>query len=38
MLKIGKVKIDNEASLKLFKSCGFENKYIIMEKICIEEK
>lgn len=27
-----KVKIDNEASLKLFKSCGFNKKYIIMEK------
>lgn len=27
-----KIKIDNEASLKLFKSCGFNKKYIIMEK------
>lgn len=27
-----KVKIDNEASLKLFKSCGFYKKYYILEK------
>lgn len=27
-----KVKIDNEASLKLFKSCGFHKKFIIMKK------
>ena len=27
-----KVKIDNEASVKLFQSCGFEKKYIILEK------
>lgn len=27
-----KVKINNEASLKLFESCGFNKKYIILEK------
>ena len=27
-----KVKIDNKASLKLFKSCGFHKKYLILEK------
>ena len=27
-----KVKIDHEASLKLFESCGFSKKYIILEK------
>ena len=27
-----KVKIDNEASLKLFESCGFKKKYYILEK------
>lgn len=27
-----KVKIDNQASLKLFKSCGFEKKYYLLEK------
>ena len=27
-----KVKIDNEASLKLFKSCGFTEKYLILTK------
>jgi len=27
-----KVKIDNKASLKLFKSCGFEKKYFLLEK------
>ena len=27
-----KVKIDNEASLNLFKSCGFKQKYYILEK------
>lgn len=27
-----KVKIDNEASLKLFESCGFIKKYFILEK------
>lgn len=27
-----KVKIDNEASLKLFESCGFSKKYIILKK------
>lgn len=26
-----KVKIDNQASLALFKSCGFKEKYIILE-------
>lgn len=26
-----KVKIDNQASLSLFKSCGFKEKYIILE-------
>jgi RimJ/RimL family protein N-acetyltransferase len=27
-----KVKIENEASLRLFKTCGFEKKYFILEK------
>jgi RimJ/RimL family protein N-acetyltransferase len=27
-----RVKIDNEASLKLFKKCGFKKKYYILEK------
>tara|TARA_R100000030_G_scaffold69089_3_gene52912 strand:+ start:770 stop:1153 length:384 start_codon:yes stop_codon:yes gene_type:complete len=27
-----KVKIDNQASLKLFESCGFKKKYYILEK------
>ena len=27
-----KVKIDNQASLRLFESCGFEKKYYLMEK------
>ena len=27
-----KVKIDNEASLRLFESCGFKKKYYILEK------
>jgi len=27
-----KIKINNELSFKLFKSCGFDKKYIIMEK------
>jgi RimJ/RimL family protein N-acetyltransferase len=27
-----KVKVDNQASLKLFESCGFKNKYYILEK------
>ena len=27
-----KVKIDNEASLRLFRSCGFKEKYYILEK------
>lgn len=27
-----KVKIDNEASLRLFESCGFSKKYFILEK------
>ncbi len=27
-----KVKLDNEASLKLFESCGFKKKYYILEK------
>ena len=29
---VAKVKIENEASLKLFKSCGFVKKYYILEK------
>lgn len=29
---LAKVKIENEASLKLFKSCGFKEKYYILEK------
>lgn len=28
----GKVKIDNEASMNLFKSCGFKEAYIIFKK------
>ena len=28
-----KIKIDNEASLKLFESCGFEKTWYILEKI-----
>jgi len=27
-----KVKLDNEASIKLFESCGFKKKYYILEK------
>lgn len=27
-----KVKLDNEASLKLFENCGFKKKYYILEK------
>ena len=27
-----KVKIDNEASLRLFESCGFKKKYYILER------
>ena len=27
-----KVKIDNEASLKLFESCGFKKRYFILER------
>jgi ribosomal protein S18 acetylase RimI-like enzyme len=27
-----KVKINNQASLRLFKSCGFEKKYFVLEK------
>ena len=27
-----KVKIENEASLRLFKACGFKKKYFILEK------
>lgn len=26
------IKIDNEASIKLFESCGFSKKYILLEK------
>jgi RimJ/RimL family protein N-acetyltransferase len=29
---IAKVKVDNQASLKLFESCGFKRKYYILEK------
>ena len=29
---IAKVKVDNEASLKLFETCGFKKKYYILEK------
>jgi len=29
---IAKVKIENEASLRLFESCGFKRKYFILEK------
>jgi len=28
----GKVKLDNEASMNLFKSCGFEETYVIFKK------
>jgi len=31
-LSFAKVKIDNEASLKLFESCGFKKKYYILER------
>jgi L-amino acid N-acyltransferase YncA len=27
-----KVKLDNEASIRLFESCGFRKKYYILEK------
>ncbi len=29
---VAKVKLENEASIKLFESCGFEKKYYILEK------
>jgi RimJ/RimL family protein N-acetyltransferase len=29
---LAKVKIDNEASLKLFEKCGFKKKFYILEK------
>ena len=29
-----KVKIENEASLRLFESCGFKRKFYILEKPC----
>lgn len=29
---VAKVKIENEASLRLFESCGFIKKYVILEK------
>jgi hypothetical protein len=29
---LAKIKIDNESSEKLFKSCGFKTEYIIMKK------
>ena len=29
---VAKVKINNEASLKLFQSCGFKKKYYLLEK------
>jgi len=29
---LAKVKLDNEASLKLFERCGFDKKYYILEK------
>ena len=31
-LSFAKVKINNEASLKLFEKCGFKKKYYILEK------
>ena len=31
---VAKVKVENEASLKLFESCGFEKKYFILEAPC----
>lgn len=27
-----KVKLDNEASIRLFESCGFKKKYYLLEK------
>ena len=29
---VAKVKLDNEASLKLFEKCGFEKRYYLLEK------
>ena len=29
---VAKVKVENEASLRLFESCGFEKKYYILER------
>jgi ribosomal protein S18 acetylase RimI-like enzyme len=29
---VAKVKLDNESSVKLFESCGFEKKFYILEK------
>ena len=29
---VAKIKIENEASIKLFESCGFKKKYFLLEK------
>lgn len=31
---VAKVKIENEASLRLFEKCGFKKRYYLLEKEC----
>jgi len=34
---VAKVKDENEASLRMFRACGFSVKYVLFEKLLIEE-